>query len=203
MNARQPAFDVAGLQENFEKYRVVHLTNVPQETHKNILKWKIIDSLFAKLTSDDRETWCVETDNGPSGMSISPSSFLIPKQTNHRAYCSFLVQKDQEVYKKTESILPVARLPGVEWSYESAIWFFFGRNPPGSDALPGRKEHTDSLTPDGTWHFQLAGRKTWQIRPTKELLRHMSEFCPNDVQKWNSCSRIEINCRPGDILIIK
>ena len=38
-------------------------------------------------------------------------------------------------------------------------------NPKTSKPLVGRAEHVDNVTHNGTWHVQLAGRKTWYLRP--------------------------------------
>ena len=31
--------------------------------------------------------------------------------------------------------------------------------------MKGRDEHTDSVSHDGTWHYQISGRKVWHVRP--------------------------------------
>lgn len=205
LNARSREFCAQALLERFEKYRVLHLSNVAQKCQKNALQWRGIGSLFSKLSTDDQLSWCVETHEvAEREQSITPASFLAPVRTDHRAYCSFLVQKDQEAFKETESRLPIPDLPGVDWSHESALWIFFGRNPAGSADLPGRVEHTDSISSDGTWHFQLSGSKKWFIRPTDELLQHMSNSLDHsEFQQWTSSCRLEIDCKQGDILIIK
>lgn len=182
----------------------MHLTNVMHAKKRATLTWTGLQKLFARLDESDKASWCVETDQATAKKELTPEMFLAPKRTNHRAYCSFLIQKDQKVYKQTESSLPVPELPGVEWSYESALWMFFGRNPPGSIDLPGRPDHTDSISADGTWHYQLSGSKKWIIRPSEELLKHMSsKLNPSDFRKWNTGSSVEINCREGDVLVIK
>lgn len=205
LNARAHSFGPSTLSDSFSKYMVVHLTNVSKDTSKQgTLTWRDFSSLFSGLESSDKESWCVETDEGRKKSSLTPYAFLAPKRTPHRAYCSFLVQKDTESYQRTESALPVVELPNVEWSYEPALWMFFGRNPVGSNDLPGRPDHTDSISADGTWHFQLAGTKKWIIRPTNELLRHMQDTLdPAEFQGWNSSSQVEIICRQGDVLVIK
>ena len=203
-NSKARSFEESTLSDSFEQYRVVHLSNVPKAETKGSLTWQDFATLFSSLESKDKESWCVETDEGTKKRSLTPDSFLAPKRTKHRAYCSFLVQKDVAAYEKTESALPVVKLPNVDWSYESALWMFFGRNPAGSDDLPGRPEHTDSISADGTWHFQLSGTKKWIIRPTNELLQHMeTTLDPSEFKSWSLSSRIEITCRQGDVLVIK
>ena len=100
------------------------MSNVPKAETKGSLTWQDFATLFSSLDSKDKESWCVETDEGTKKRSLTPDSFLAPKRTRHRAYCSFLVQKDVAAYEKTESALPVVKLPNVDWSYESALWIF-------------------------------------------------------------------------------
>ena len=184
---------------------MVHLSNTTKAKREGTLEWKDLQQLFSGLNQNDQDSWGIETSKGKAECSeITPHNFLAPNRTHHRAYCSFLVQKDLEAYKRTESSLPVVELPGVKWSYESALWMFFGRNPPGSEDLPGRPDHTDSISADGTWHFQLSGTKKWIIRPSQELLQHMSTTLnPSDFRKWTTSSTVEITCRQGDVLVIK
>lgn len=204
LNAQSPSFSASTLTEAFEKFRVVHLSNVKKVEQHRTLVWTELQELFSNLNPADKESWCVETDQGTDKSELAPEKFLVPMRTHHRAYCSFLVQKDLEAYKETESSLPVIKLPKVEWSYEAALWMFVGRNPLGSRDLPGRPEHTDSISADGTWHFQLSGTKKWILRPTEELLRHMSATLkPTDFRNWRANSTFEINCGQGDVLIIK
>jgi U3 small nucleolar RNA-associated protein 6 len=80
--------------------------------------------------------------------------------------------------------------------YGPCLWIFFGKNHPNNSSvcnnndnddnnnnkneltsmLHGRPEHTDSVTHDGTWHYQLSGTKIWRIRPTTELLRRVEQY---------------------------
>jgi hypothetical protein len=76
------------------------------------------------------------------------------------------------------------------------------------DDLQGRPEHTDSISHDGTWHYQLSGIKRWILRPTKQLLRHFQTVLTDDEMKeWNNNNhqgddRIQIDCKEGDVLIV-
>ena len=84
--------------------------------------------------------------------------------------------------------------------------------------LQGRPEHTDSISHDGTWHYQLSGTKRWILRPTKQLLTQIKEQNQkeeddgndddnnnnndddNDIE--NPPSSITIDCHEGDVLIV-
>mmetsp|Transcript_22835 Transcript_22835/g.35227 ORF Transcript_22835/g.35227 Transcript_22835/m.35227 type:complete len:435 (+) Transcript_22835:50-1354(+) len=139
---------------------------------------------------------------------------------NHaRGYCSFLVQHDAEVKKNTIERLPLSELPfsgdkeKFVWKYGPSIWFFFGRNPKRSadntanKDLQGRPEHTDSVSHDGTWHYQLSGRKIWYLRPTAQLLKHFEEVGGKQMAgEWSKASSssnsIKIECKEGDVLVV-
>ncbi len=116
--------------------------------------------------------------------------------------------------------------------YEPCLWIFFGWNhntipsvatnndeknqkskmkssqsPSLPPPLEGRPEHTDSVSHDGTWHYQLSGCKEWHIRPTTELLSTLQEknnTKHNHAFKFINShdEKIKINSQKGDVLII-
>jgi U3 small nucleolar RNA-associated protein 6 len=94
----------------------------------------------------------------------------------------------------------------VKLSYGPCLWFFFGRNVANDTVSPmlGRPEHTDSVSHDGTWHYQLSGTKTWHLRPTEELLQHQQEASGIDDGKQhpNISVATDITCQEGDILLV-
>jgi len=192
-------------------------------------------------------------------LSILPSQFLnVKNMTPQRGYCSFLVQHSKvQLEELVTSRLPMVHLPvasgGVphncmtgkvmEVKYGPCLWIFFGKNHPHVDnndnnnnnnneltsMLHGRPEHTDSVTHDGTWHYQLSGTKIWRLRPTTELLRRVEEYDNNqqlsvvsgtkrrrselsndknagdnnvDEDSTNLFSKIEVVCKEGDILFL-
>jgi hypothetical protein len=136
------------------------------------------------------------------------------------AYCSFLVQKDLEGYQRLLRRLPVQTVVDgdeIEWDYEPCIWIFFGRNNNNNNTtkgedLQGRPEHTDSISHDGTWHYQLSGIKRWCLRPTAKLLQHIREHDDDnnddddnnltESSNWDESTRIQIDCRAGDIIVV-
>eukprot|EP00554_Chaetoceros_debilis_P000951 CAMPEP_0194081056 /NCGR_PEP_ID=MMETSP0149-20130528/6947_1 /TAXON_ID=122233 /ORGANISM="Chaetoceros debilis, Strain MM31A-1" /LENGTH=543 /DNA_ID=CAMNT_0038762909 /DNA_START=91 /DNA_END=1722 /DNA_ORIENTATION=- len=104
-----------------------------------------------------------------------------------------------------------------QYRYGPSVWVFFGRNSQGSDSLEGRPEHTDSVSHNATWHYQLSGLKYWHVRPTQDLLESMLEDQSNDdimVRTWKkeqdddeasesgSKTRLDIPCAEGDIIIL-
>ena len=74
--------------------------------------------------------------------------------------------------------------------------------------MSGRPLHTDSISHDGTWHYQLSGSKTWHLRPTQELLDIWSSDSSNaegddicDVQLPGKDEELTITCEEGDVIL--
>jgi hypothetical protein len=200
-------------QHSFQKYKVVHLPSVFRngisttcnEKSTEMLSWDDLKDTFTELNEDDKKSWCIENGNNKNGKETitSPTDFLDPKQEKHEngyAYCSFLIQHEKKVKEKVLSRAPLSTLPfGSKWDYGPSIWVFFGRNKSSKRDLQGRPEHTDSVSHDGTWHYQLSGTKTWYLRPTKKLLDHMKS---NGVNDFSESDVIQVDCNKGDVLIV-
>ena len=69
-------------------------------------------------------------------------------------------------------LVPFAEPPVMDKSlgvhHDDGVWFFLGSNPRATsetEPITGRPEHKDDVQHSGTWHMQLAGEKTWWIRP--------------------------------------
>lgn len=184
--------------ETYKQFQVCCVRGVRNTNKDAGLGWKDISSLYSKLTSEDKATWCIENGGDKSKSGSIPSNIMLSPMKNGpevRAYCSFLLQKDKESYQRTLRLLPFKCFDSLRWNYESTLWIFFGRNPIGKLPLQGRKEHTDSVSHDGTWHYQLSGRKRWFLRPTKELLRTV----PTCV---GSGEVFEVECNKDDVLLL-
>lgn len=74
-------------------------------------------------------------------------------------------------------------------------------------ALRGRAEHTDDVDHSGTWHVQLAGTKTWYIRPLETA--HEWGGAPPKLNKLKGADkgprggwRFRIDTQQGDLFII-
>lgn len=212
-----PRFDVSSsdfspelFSNAFERFQVVHLSNprvwteigaaVPKDNNGSDLTWKKLGGIYQLLSSEDQGSWCIET----AGETAKPESqdFLKPEITDHVAYCSFLVQKDKKAYEDLVQRLPLKELSWNSWGYEPCLWIFFGRNSSDKD-LQGRTEHTDSVSHDGTWHFQLSGTKQWFLRPTAKLVEHMAEkLDTKEMQEWNESTKLQIDVVQGDVIVI-
>ena len=169
----------------FCKYQAVFLPAIARR-EMTTLTWKDLSKLFESMEKDDQDSWCIE--NGTTvDSSVTPTDFL---QAQQDGYASFLLQKCKILQDTTLERLPVSELPGTQWTYGPCLWFFFGVNS-SSKELPGRPEHTDSVSHDGTWHYQLSGCKRWFLRPTDELLKRVDDVRP--------CT---VTVQEGDVLVV-
>ncbi len=84
---------------------------------------------------------------------------------------------------------------------------------PKTMTMCGRPEHVDEVTHSGTYHIQIAGTKTWKIRPHpdsqlgQELVLESEEGnllrdIPGAEQEGNKSWRIKINVQEGDVLVL-
>mmetsp|Transcript_1850 Transcript_1850/g.5408 ORF Transcript_1850/g.5408 Transcript_1850/m.5408 type:complete len:411 (-) Transcript_1850:1078-2310(-) len=228
--------------EAYEKHQAVLLKPAQNQQlgKKNALSWRGLAALFDSLTDDDQGTFCIENagangDGKDGNKKEKPADFLAPsgdeQDEERRGYCSFLVQSPK-ILADTLDRLPLPELPlksnnGDSTSadekrmrYGPCLWLFFGRNAPKEttatqDLLDGRPEHTDSVSHDGTFHYQLSGSKTWHIRPTTELIKrrsnneegngkfHKSTDAPASTGVAGSEEgRVTVKCNEGDVFIL-
>ena len=237
----------------FEKYQAIYLPQYFYDSNdkiksKNgkddkIFRWKDLSDIFENLNDSDKESFCIENETSSESFAKDGdetgigSSFLKAKNSDNRTgYCSFMIQNDKEALSSLLNTLPVkdpvtaTSKPDRDassdqgWGYEPCLWIFFGRNNSvdGKD-LDGRPEHTDQISHDGTWHYQLSGTKRWLLRPTPQLLRSWKHDTNAIAQNRedNQANRDEstnenraeketeiepeqmsINCRQGDVLIV-
>ncbi len=211
-------------------YKPNHLSNENAEFfHADHVK-----ELFDSLGEQDKASWCIENKkNHKSGddddTDAKPGSFL-QNNKKGRGYCSFLVQHSKDVLDDLlTSSLPMVHLPvresdskddndvaTMKVDYGPALWIFFGKNYNSNESLLGRPEHTDSVTHDGTFHYQLSGTKIWRLRPTAELMEAMASREQNQSSPSNKKRKvdemegdkdatkhhIEVECKQGDILLL-
>jgi U3 small nucleolar RNA-associated protein 6 len=179
---------------------------------------------------------------------LTPETFWSNNEQPKRAYCSFVVQHDRAAYQETLEQLPLQEVCKTttpastttvtkQLIYEPCLWFFFGWNTPPPPPrlhqtnnhndddhhhhdLQGRPDHTDSISHDGTWHYELSGCKRWYLRPTVKLLEHWKELQSNDASSLTSTSipnlldletwlqepetapTMCVECNEGDVIVV-
>lgn len=233
----------------YKKYQILHLRSDPES-------WKYPDcqnliNLWNTYGNIVDKTWNVENAMSSSKQNLSRenlfgSDHLLSLNQNEDPfsefaawYISFIVQSDETLINRFLDLVPCSNplpLQSLSWDvkYSNPIWIFLGKNmiAKGGKNIQGRSEHTDSVSHSGTWHFQLAGRKIWQLRPlvdSKEWagkspslrishkrnrsLRHMKSINASEENRNISCIkrggnsldgklRLQVECSPGDILLV-
>lgn len=213
----------------FLDYGVVYVPNAKELLSlKNGMSWKDLSSFFQKLDRD-RTSWTHETvsEEGSKSADLEnvdkaaldflSSNRVENSQNELRGYCSFIVQYDADILKEMLERLPMSDLPldNRNIRYGPGLWVFFGLNKGDEEngkILDGRGEHTDSVSHDGTWHYQLSGRKDWFLRPTNEMLQTLDRCSRNElIERWKSEEstiekkdrrRLLIQCRENDVLLL-
>lgn len=215
----------------WETFQVVYLPrhdgNQEKDSSKASFGWQHVEGVFRNLSAEDRESFCIENQTSNNQQTTtttktSPDSFFAQEETASNTsssssssssfpptpyYCSFLVQKDNESLERLLSRVPVSTLHS-DWTHEPCVWIFFGRTL--SKEMQGRPEHTDSISHDGTWHYQVSGIKQWRLRPTAKLLEQWQTSQQNDlVESWKNdnddtddVAAATVDCHQGDILVI-
>ena len=214
----------AVLLKGASNFRVQSSGEHHQKRKDDTLTWKDIGSIFDSLNSDDQDSWCIESRGSrkkEEGTALTPKEFLAPhlQKEGSPTYCSFLLQKDKSAYEKTLEQLPLPVLGKTlgdnNWTYEPCLWVFFGRNysdqnegadSTGSEQAPleGRGLHTDSVSHDGTWHYQMSGTKEWFLSPSAELLnRHWkSKLSEKELSQWDESTKVRVSCEEGDVIVL-
>ena len=137
---------------------------------------KVLEGLRAVDLGVIEKTWCIENIENMS-TKLTPESFLQDdnkcRSQGRGFYVSCIIQGGKKIVKEFARLtgfnLP-AFISGDVWKGfrdTDPLWVFWGFCQKRGKLL-GRPEHTDSVTHDGTWHQQIAGKKLWYVRPMEE-----------------------------------
>lgn len=129
-----------------------------------------------------------------------------PSALPDSTYVSCILQDSKEAVDAYLSKCPVKDPPfvGRPWGkfrHSLPLWLFVGRHAVPAKALNmcGRPEHTDSVTHDGTWHYQAYGEKHWHLRPL-DSAAEWAGLAP--VFSEENQTLLHVQCKPGDVLMI-
>ena len=118
-------------------------------------------------------------------------------------YVSSILQRHKEGVAAFLDKAPLAEAPIHGFSADDGIWLFMGRNPArASGSMPetmkGRPEHVDAVDHAGTWHVQMAGSKTWHVRPCADA----EDWAGAPPRLPDRGARLRIEVQRGDLLVI-
>jgi hypothetical protein len=204
-----------------EKYVVLYRpSNNNNRVNKMDLNLNTVAAVFKDSNDKIKKSFCVE--NSGNGTDLNEKIVFDSKSDNKydKWYASFIAQHDEKLLNKLNTkLLPI---PFIDTNvfHSDIIWFFIGKNIDQTCPLEGRAEHTDSVTHDGTWHYQCSGEKIWEIRPTQKLINNIINNNSKKKKMMNSNNnnnnnnndtkqdhltmdnKMIIKCQAGDILLI-
>ena len=199
-----------------EKYVVLYRpSNNNNRVNKMDLNLDAVADIFKDSNDEIKKSFCVE--NSGNGTDLN-EKIVFSKSDNkyNKWYASFIAQHDEKLLNKLNTkLLPI---PFIDTNvfHSDIIWFFIGKNIDQTCPLEGRAEHTDSVTHDGTWHYQCSGEKIWEIRPTQKLINIINNSKKKMMNNSNNNNnnietkqehltmdnKMIIKCRAGDVLLI-
>ena len=200
-----------------EKYVVLYRpSNNNNRVNKMDLNLNTVAAVFKDSNDEIKKSFCVE--NSGNGTDLNEKIVFDSKSDNKydKWYASFIAQHDEKLLNKLNTkLLPI---PFIDTNvfHSDIIWFFIGKNIDQTCPLEGRAEHTDSVTHDGTWHYQCSGEKIWEIRPTQKLINIINNSKKKMMNNSNNNNnnietkqehltmdnKMIIKCQAGDVLLI-
>ena len=200
-----------------EKYVVLYRpSNNNNRVNKMDLNLDAVADIFKDSNDEIKKSFCVE--NSGNGTDLNEKIVFDTKSDNkyNKWYASFIAQHDEKLLNKLNTkLLPI---PFIDTNvfHSDIIWFFIGKNIDQTCPLEGRAEHTDSVTHDGTWHYQCSGEKIWEIRPTQKLINIINNSKKKMMNNSNNNNnnietkqehltmdnKMIIKCQAGDVLLI-
>ena len=201
-----------------EKYVVLYRpSNNNNRVNKMDLNLDAVADIFKDSNDEIKKSFCVE--NSGNGTDLNEKIVFHSKSDNkyNKWYASFIAQHDEKLLNKLNTkLLPI---PFIDTNvfHSDIIWFFIGKNIDQTCPLEGRAEHTDSVTHDGTWHYQCSGEKIWEIRPTQKLINIINNSKKKMMNNSNNNNnnnietkqeqltmdnKMIIKCQAGDVLLI-
>eukprot|EP00605_Chrysophyceae_sp_TOSAG23-4_P002909 GSChrysophyteH1.ASY1.ANO1.3204.1 assembled CDS len=204
----------------YQRYQVLHI-RCPRSASNNKKKQKplkVLEDIYftrGPLESSISSTWCLENggnvaEKAGKKKEITPKLFFTEHPKGSKSllpsscYVSCILQGNRTAVDSYLSKCPRSSPPCVDLSnwkgyeHSAPVWLFIGRNLGGESPLQGRPEHTDSVSHDGTWHYQLSGSKVWYVRP----MEGAAEWAGDAPSLPSGVSHVRVNCLPDDIFMI-
>lgn len=196
------------VQQLYEKYYVVLIqgyTNPLAET----FDFNYLSDLYKDYNDDIEQSWSIE--NSQNHLTCKDVFQNAKTLSRKNWYISTILQHNDSLVQKFLKDCPCINPfpPSCNIKYTQPIWIFCGKCNLKS-SFDGRKEHTDSISHSGTWHYQCSGKKIWHIRPAEES-EEWNKLAPKILKKTKKYKLDEsidkdgylsACCNTGDILMI-
>jgi hypothetical protein len=197
-----PVFDAQSLASKaalqyYWKHQILHVRTGQVESASPL---QGLIAAFENNPEAVQRHWTIEN-AGRGGRLLTAESFCSGKaRLSGQCYASTILQGTDGIAGDFLSVCPVQELSFVKawgtFEHSQPVWVFLGCNTL-NEAMQGRPEHTDDVQHSGTWHYQMAGTKTWFIRPLAEH-RDWAGKAPS----LRDCASLKVMCQAGDIFVI-
>jgi hypothetical protein len=198
-----PIFDVQSISSEaallfYWKNQILHVRTGQGESHAPL---QGLLAAFQKYPEAIQRHWTIENAGRGGGRPLTADSFLNGKaRFCGQFYISTILQGADDIAGDFLQSCPTQELPFVQswgtFEHSLPVWVFVGCNTFNED-MQGRPEHTDDVQHSGTWHYQMAGSKTWFIRPFSEHRDWVGK-----APLLRSCRSLKVTCQAGDIFLI-
>ena len=210
-----------------------------------------LQEMFEKFPNELKANYNVEVESKLGGRNVAIEQVFTKNregQIEGSWYVSSILQaakKGSKVAKEIENFvaskLPIVKprlFDDIDVKQSAPVWLFIGQHIPDTSSssggqrctnspcvyeLQGRKEHTDSISSSGTWHYQCCGNKVWHVRSFEDhrdwlgmppvissassgggipSVKRLRSGSSSRVNKCDGISRIRITCKEGDLLFV-
>ena len=183
--------------EYYQKHQILHVRSGLAESHAPL---QGLIAAFQKSPEAVQRHWTIENAGGGGGCRTAKSVCSSKARFSGQFYVSTILQGTGGVAGEFLRFCPTQELSFVKawgtFEHSHPVWLFIGCNTL-NQVMQGRPEHTDDVQHSGTWHYQLAGTKTWFIRPLSEH-RDWAEKAP----LLRGCTTLKVTCEAGDVFVI-
>jgi hypothetical protein len=166
----------------------------------------ILDFLKRQAATCENQ-WTVENSGDcTNDASLTPST--ISKSLDRSFYVSTIIHRqDADALEQLVNLLP--KTPDVfqDLQITGGAWLFMGHVGGESSnkrkrSMVGRAEHVDEVSHSGTFHCQVAGTKTWWLRPHPELFDNPPDVSLIPGAEKDKAWKLKVQVQEGDVFCL-
>ena len=162
--------------------------------------------------------WTVENSgdctNDDNDASLTPASVSASTSSDRSFYVSTIIHRqDADALEQLVNLLPETPDIFQDLQITGGAWLFLGHVNVGGGkssnkskrkrSMVGRAEHVDEVSHSGTFHYQVAGTKTWWIRPHPELfLDNPPDLSKIPGAEKDKAWKLKVQVQEGDVFCL-
>lgn len=169
---------------------------------------------FVKRQAATCETqWTVENSGDCTSInasSLTPSNISTTGLDRSFYVSTIIHRQDADALEQLVNLLP--ETPGLfqDLQITGGAWLFLGHVGGGKNSsnkrkrsMVGRAEHVDEVSHSGTFHYQVAGTKTWWVRPHPELfVDNPPDLSQIPGAEKDKAWKLKIHVQEGDVFCL-